>query len=92
MTALVTAYCACLLCCGKTDGITASGRPVAEGRTVAANHLPFGTRLHIEGVGWRIVEDRMARRYTGRIDVYFRSHQQALRFGKRKLQITLPKP
>lgn len=88
--AIVTAYCACLSCCGKTDGITASGRLVAQGRTVAANHLPMGTRLHIEGVGWRTVEDRMAPRYTGRLDLYFRSHAEARRFGKRRLRVTIP--
>ena len=88
-TMIVTAYCACTLCCGKTDGITASGRPVREGKTVAANHLPIGTRLYIQGVGWRTVEDRLAVRYTGRIDIYLRSHAAAKRFGKRRLQVTV---
>ena len=42
-----TAYCSCKLCCGKNDGITASGRKVSVG-TIACNWLPFGTKLRIE--------------------------------------------
>jgi len=41
-----------------TDGITASGAAAAVGRTVAMNGVPFGTRLYIEGIGERVVEDR----------------------------------
>ena len=87
---VVTAYCACGLCCGKTDAITASGVRVQAGRTVAANQFPFGTRLRIEGMGWRRVEDRLSRRYTGRVDVYMRNHRAALRFGKRRLSVEVP--
>ena len=41
-----TAYCSCKKCCGKSNGITASGRKASIG-TVACNWLPFGTRLQI---------------------------------------------
>ena len=87
----ITAYCACRKCCGpNAKGITASGTRPTEGRTVAAaRSIPLGTRIHIEGIGWRVVEDRTARRYDGRVDVYFKSHNDALQFGKRKLQITI---
>jgi len=88
-TVTVTAYCACKICCGKSaSGITASGtRPVA-GRTVAASRsIPLGTRIHIEGIGWRTVEDRLARRYDGRVDVYFASHTEAKKFGIQKRKI-----
>lgn len=54
----VTGYDTCAACCGKTDGITASGTTATVGRTCAANGLPFGTRLYIEGIGERTVEDR----------------------------------
>ena len=39
-----TAYCSCSKCCGKSDGITASGRKASAG-TIACNWLPFGTKL-----------------------------------------------
>jgi len=54
----ITGYDTCARCCGKTDGITASGAAAAVGRTVAMNGVPFGTRLYIEGIGERVVEDR----------------------------------
>ena len=53
----IYAYCPCSQCCGKETGITASGTKATEGRTVAAD-LPFGTVVHIEGLGEYIVEDR----------------------------------
>ena len=40
-------------------GITRSGTTVEEGRTVAADWdiLPEGTKVYIDGIGERIVED-----------------------------------
>jgi 3D (Asp-Asp-Asp) domain-containing protein len=88
-TYTVTAYCSCTKCCGKwAGGPTASGRKPQAGVTIAAPRaLPFGTWLDIEGVGRRRVDDRLARRYDNRIDVYFPTHAEALRFGKRKLTV-----
>ena len=82
-TVTVTAYCACKICCGKNaKGITAAGTRPMQGRTVAAPRtIPLGTRIHIEGIGWRTVEDRTARRYDGRVDIYFASHKDALNWG-----------
>lgn len=89
----VTAYCACVKCCGKNaKGITAMGTRPVEGRTVAAaRSIPLGTRIHIEGIGWRVVEDRTARRFDGRVDVYFESHAEALKFGKQQRTIKINK-
>ena len=53
----VTGYDACASCCGKTDGITASGTAAAVGATCAAD-MPFGTNLYIAGIGVRQVQDR----------------------------------
>ena len=89
VTATVTAYCACAKCCGKSaKGITAAGTRPMQGRTVAASRtIPLGTRIHIEGIGWRTVEDRLAKRFDGRVDVYFASHDAAKKFGKQQLKI-----
>lgn len=38
---------------------TSSGKPATAGRTVAIDGLPFGTRIYIDGVGERVVEDRV---------------------------------
>ena len=43
-TYTIYAYCPCVKCCGKTNGITASGTVATEGRTVAAN-LPFNKAI-----------------------------------------------
>lgn len=92
-----TGYDACVKCCGKADGITASGVKAQANRTVAVNWLPFGTRLEIEGQLYR-VEDRGARSHFGsrknpkkRVDIYFRTHHQALRFGRRKVRVVVLK-
>lgn len=86
---IVTAYCACKKCCGPSaKGITASGSKVKEGVTIAASRkIPFGTKLDIEGVGVRTVQDRLAPRYDNRIDVYFANHARAIQFGKRTLSV-----
>lgn len=75
----LTAYCACEQCCGKSDGITASGTVATQGRTVACNSLPFGTVLSINGHEYT-VEDTGGMR-DGVIDVFFDDHQEAIEFG-----------
>ncbi len=60
--------------------------------TLAADtkHYPFGTRMYIPGYGWGRVEDR-GRNIKGpnRIDLYFNSHDDALQWGRRKVQVTI---
>lgn len=94
MKAIVTAYCACVICCGKADGLTASGTIPRVGVTVAApRSVPFGTMVTIDvpGIGRirRRVEDRTARRYGHRWDVYVHRHTEAKEFGKRNCTITI---
>ncbi len=86
----VTAYCACKACTGyNSGGPTASGAMPRQGVTVAApRSIRFGTILDIEGVGRRVVQDRLAMAYDNRIDVFFRSHVEARRFGTRRLRVT----
>jgi 3D (Asp-Asp-Asp) domain-containing protein len=87
---VITAYCHCQKCCGKTDGITASGVKAIEGVTVAMDkNIPFGTKIYIEGVGERIVQDRGGAIKGNRIDLYFSDHQSALNFGRQTKRITI---
>ena len=63
--------------------ITASGSDTRDG-IVASNFLPFGTKIRIPslfGDKVFIVEDRMNRRHTERIDVWMPSKFDALLFG-----------
>jgi len=47
------------MCFEGDPNITASGATVRVGRTAAADpRFPFGTRIWVEGYGWRVVEDR----------------------------------
>ena len=91
----ITAYCnnnakGCVTCNGKWAKYnrTADGHAPKEGVTIAApRSIPFGTKLNIEGVGIRIVQDRLATRYDNRIDVFFADHTRALNFGKKRLAV-----
>lgn len=79
----ITAYCPCEQCCGiYADGITYSGTEATEGRTVAAdiNIYPIGTTLLIGGEEYT-VEDIGGAVQGMTIDVYFSSHEDALKYG-----------
>lgn len=84
----LTAYCACEECCGKTDGITASGVKAVEGVTVAADTTihPFGTKLFINGHEYT-VQDKGAAIKGNKVDIFFDNHQEALEFGVQHKEI-----
>lgn len=83
----VTAYCSCIQCCGKTNGITASGTQATANHTIAApSTFAFGTQVVINGVTYT-VEDRGGAIQGNRIDVYMNSHAEALQWGVRYLNV-----
>ena len=83
----VTAYCPCVKCCGKTNGITASGKKAKANHTIAtSSKYKFGTKIEIEGYGIYTVEDRGGAIQGNRIDIYFNTHEEALKFGRRTLK------
>lgn len=85
----VTAYCSCAICCGKTNGITASGTRATQGRTIAApSTYAFGTKLKLEGYGTYVVEDRGGAIKGNKLDLYFNSHAEALAWGRRTIKVT----
>lgn len=51
--------------------------------------MPFGTKIYIDGVGERIVQDRGGAIKSNRIDLYFDSHQEALNFGRQTKEVTI---
>ena len=83
----VTAYCPCAICCGKTDGITATGVKATQGRTIAVDPkvIPYGTEIIINGNTY-VAEDCGGAIKGNRIDMYFDSHQEALKFGVQYLE------
>jgi 3D (Asp-Asp-Asp) domain-containing protein len=94
---VITGYCEDRACCGKWLGDnTASGTKPTVGRTVGADWatLAPGTKLFIEGVGYRTVEDKPAKwiikRYAGKIiDVFCKDHATALKIGRQVVKVYL---
>ncbi len=90
----ISAYCPCVICCGKTNGITASGAKATQYYTIAApKNIPFGTKVYIPyfknapNKGIFVVQDRGGAIDSNRMDVFFNTHQQALNFGRKYLEI-----
>lgn len=80
----VYAYCAEQyphICGGNPT--TASGEPVTPGVTVAADPdvLPLGTRVYIDGIGERVVQDTGGAIKGRKIDLAVESHAEALAWG-----------
>ena len=81
----VTGYCPCKKCCGKEDGITASGVKATANHTIAApSKYAFNTWIELEGYGTFVVEDRGGAIKGNRIDRFFNTHQEALNWGRKK--------
>ena len=94
VVATITAYCACKQCCGpNAKGITANGKVPTPNLTIAASRsLPFGTKV-VTSYGVYEVQDRLAKRYDSRFDIYFDSHEKAKQFGiKRNQQVKVITP
>lgn len=91
-TMRVTAYCPGACCCGKyADGVTASGHKIKPGdKFVAADkRFAFGTIVTIPGYGRVPVLDRGGAIKGNRLDVFFPTHKEALRWGVKTLTVTI---
>lgn len=78
----------------KKVGITASGVRAQRG-TIAADaaFYPFGTVMHVPGYGYGVVEDRGgAIKGRDRIDLWFPTREEALRWGRRKIKVSVYVP
>lgn len=82
----ITHYCSCAKCCGKSDGITASGAQATVGRTVAVDPdvIPLGSEVLINGQIY-IAEDTGAK--GSHVDIYVCSHDQALQMGTYRTEV-----
>lgn len=87
-TANVSAYTAAADECGKSDGITASGKMVKENHTIACpREFKFGTKIKINGYGTYVCEDRGGAIKINHLDVYMKTKTQAFAFGRRNLTV-----
>jgi len=93
----VTAYCPCKKCCGpKAHGVTASGRHVShnDSQFVAADTsvLPMHSKIVVPGYatnGVVPVLDRGGAIKGNKLDVFFPTHEEARRWGRQKLLVTV---
>lgn len=85
----VTAYCPTIASCGKTDGITASGKKARANHTIAASSkYKFGTKIKINGIVYT-VEDRGGAVKGNTIDIYFNTHAEAVKWGVKYLPVEI---
>ncbi|EOD00284.1 3D domain-containing protein [Caldisalinibacter kiritimatiensis] len=75
-------------------GITATGTKARPGVVaVDPNVIPLGTKLYIESLdsredyGFAVAEDTGGAVKGNRIDLFFADHQEALKFGRRRVKV-----
>lgn len=83
----VSYYCTCARCCGKSDGITASGRAAVPYYSVAVDPtvIPLGTTLYIDfgdSVMRQVRADDTGGNIKGnKIDICVNDHEEAQKLG-----------
>lgn len=90
---LVTHYDCCLECCGKTDGITASGLRATPGVTVAVDPdvIPLGADVLVDygdgEIHYYRADDVGGSIKGNRIDLCVESHEKADELGRRQATV-----
>ncbi len=85
----LTAYCPCSTCTGKYGkGITSTGTTATANRTIAVDPrvIPYGSTVEINGKNY-IAEDTGSAIKRYKIDIFFNSHSEALRFGVKYAEV-----
>lgn len=84
----ITFYCSCVKCCGKTNGITATGTKVQANHTIAVDPkvIPLGSTVFIDGKRYT-AEDVGGGVKNLHIDIYVPTHQEAINRGKIKREV-----
>lgn len=96
----ITAYCSCVRCCsiwaknrpldenGKEIVYTASGERAEAGKTIAVDTsvIPFGTEVRIGDTVYT-AQDTGSAVKGNVIDIYFDSHEDAVRHGAKYLEV-----
>ncbi|MEW5785265.1 MAG: 3D domain-containing protein [Bacillota bacterium] len=73
--------------------LTASGEKVVPGETAAAGpNIPFGTKIYVEGLGWRTVNDRGGAIGPNDIDLAVSTIEESIKFGKQQRLVILKLP
>ena len=94
-TMTVTAYCPCSVCTDG-DGKTATGRDASkDGVAVDPSVIPLGSHVDVPGVklgpngngSWLLADDTGRLIKGDRLDVRFQSHEQAKKFGRKRIRV-----
>ena len=93
-TAWVTGYCPCSICCGPyANGITASGATATPNHTIAVDAynpiVPMGTKVVVDGVEYTVEDTGDLNHYGNDFDVYFATHNEALQWGRKNIEVYL---
>ncbi len=91
LTMVATGYCPCAKCNYPYGGRPSYlGYPLGRGIiAVDPKVIPMGTRLWVEGYGEGIAADQGNAIQGNRLDLCFSSHQEALDWGIRTVQVTI---
>lgn len=88
---LITAYSSTPDQTDDSPFVTANGTYVYDG-VIACNFLPFGTKVRLpdfSGDKVYTVHDRMAKRFSYKMDIWMESRELALEFGVKKLTVEI---
>ena len=86
---ILTAYSSTFDQTDDTPFVTASNTHVRDG-IIAANFLAFGTKVQIPEIfGDKVftVEDRMAKKHSEKIDIWFAERRSAEKFGVQEAEV-----
>ena len=89
----ITHYCPCVQCCGKSDGISASGREVIPYYSIAVDPsvIPLGTVVYLDygdGVLHEARADDTGGAIKGNVvDLCVGDHQTAIQYGVRSATV-----
>ena len=91
LSMVTTGYCPCAKCNFPYGGQPSYlGYPLARGIiAVDPNIIPMGTRLYVEGYGSGIAADQGNAIKGNRLDLFFDTHQEALKWGIRTVKVTI---
>jgi 3D (Asp-Asp-Asp) domain-containing protein len=83
-----SAYAPVVACCGKDDGITASGMRAGYGVVaVDPNYIKLGTKLYVEGYGYAIAADTGGAIKGYKIDLCYNTYNEAVNYGRKNVQV-----
>ena len=96
LTVIATAYCPCKKCCGKwADGKTKTGRDAKlAGVAIDPKIIPLGSHVDIPNYlrgpnkngSWILCDDTGKTIKGNKIDLRFKTHQEALNWGIKKIE------